>query len=219
MFMYYVYEVTNLRNGKTYIGQRIQRKRAPENDGYFGSGKVIKQALEKYGVESFRKVILAVNLTEEQANLVEIDLIAEAKSRGKCEYNIAQGGQNWNTVNGKNPSTVNPPIKEKNGMYGKRWKDHPEWKRASMKGENNPIYGRHGRNNKTSRAVTCITTGEVFESISDAARILGIDRCKIQYDCKQNALGKEKRFYRRKYSIEFKYEDESKGIRHYGRNI
>lgn len=39
---------------------------------------------------------------------------------------------------------------EKNGMYGKRIKDHPEWKRPDRSGSKNPNYGNHklaGKNN------------------------------------------------------------------------
>ena len=40
--------------------------------------------------------------------------------------------------------------KENNPMYGKHWKDHPEWKRCDRTGKNNPNYGNHklaGKNN------------------------------------------------------------------------
>lgn len=42
----YIYETTNLINGKKYIGKRVK----PKFDGnYKGSGKVLKHAIEKYG--------------------------------------------------------------------------------------------------------------------------------------------------------------------------
>ena len=40
--------------------------------------------------------------------------------------------------------------KENNPMYGKHWKDHPEWKHYDRNGKNNPNYGNHklaGKNN------------------------------------------------------------------------
>lgn len=46
------------------------------------------------------------------------------------------------------------PIGEKNGMYGKKWKDHPEWKHWNRSGKNNPNYGNHklaGKNNPMYR--------------------------------------------------------------------
>ena len=43
----------NLINNKKYIG--IDSK---NNPNYFGSGKIIKKAIEKYGKENFKKIIL-----------------------------------------------------------------------------------------------------------------------------------------------------------------
>lgn len=42
------------------------------------------------------------------------------------------------------------PIGEKNGMFGKKWSDHPEWKRRDISGKNNPNFNNHklaGENN------------------------------------------------------------------------
>jgi group I intron endonuclease len=53
--MAYVYIITNKINGRKYIGS--SRKSQVDLD-YYGSGKVIKNALKKYGKENFQRDIL-----------------------------------------------------------------------------------------------------------------------------------------------------------------
>ena len=85
-----IYRITNLVNGKTYIGQH---KYKDLNDKYMGSGKLIKKAIEKYGRENFTKTILYSNIQyKETANDVERFAIAKERVIGKAEYNLADGG-------------------------------------------------------------------------------------------------------------------------------
>ena len=60
---YVIYQVTNLLNGKIYIGKH---ETFDINDDYMGSGKLIKRAIKKYGVENFKKEILFDFETEEE---------------------------------------------------------------------------------------------------------------------------------------------------------
>ena len=54
--MYYtIYLIRNNINNKQYIGQHTTKDL---NDNYMGSGKIIKQAFQKYGKENFTKTIL-----------------------------------------------------------------------------------------------------------------------------------------------------------------
>ena len=54
--MHRIYLTTNLINGKKYVGRCSSDKNW--NRGYVGSGKMLKQAIEKYGLENFSREIL-----------------------------------------------------------------------------------------------------------------------------------------------------------------
>jgi len=87
---YYVYKITNLHNGKYYIGKR--KHNDPYNDKYMGSGKLIKLAIEKYGISSFTKEILEIFDTNDEAAKLEADLVTiEAIKLGNM-YNLHEGG-------------------------------------------------------------------------------------------------------------------------------
>lgn len=84
--MYYtIYKITNKLNGKTYIGKH-QTKNL--DDGYMGSGKLIKAAINKYGAENFDKEILHVFETEAEMNAAESKLV----TLGEDSYNLCPGG-------------------------------------------------------------------------------------------------------------------------------
>lgn len=84
-------------NGKKYIGKHEGK----ETDNYLGSGKLLKRAVEKYGVEQFERIIL------ERFNSVKECREGEKKwikrfeaTTSKSFYNIAAGGEGGNTFAG-----------------------------------------------------------------------------------------------------------------------
>lgn len=91
---YTVYMHKNKINDKVYIGITKQK---PENR--WGNGKNYKKglrfynAIKKYGWDNFEHIILCENLSKEQAEQKEVELIAYYKSNSdKYGYNIANGG-------------------------------------------------------------------------------------------------------------------------------
>ena len=63
MKYYFVYKTTNLVNGMIYVGCH---QTDDLDDGYMGSGKILKLAIEKYGVENFKREILYMCENKEQ---------------------------------------------------------------------------------------------------------------------------------------------------------
>lgn len=84
--MYYtVYRITNLINNKIYVGCH-QTKHI--DDGYMGSGKLILQAIKKYGKENFKKEILFIFDNKEEMFFKEKELVFI----GEGSYNLKHGG-------------------------------------------------------------------------------------------------------------------------------
>lgn len=97
MKYYGIYKITNLLNGKMYIGKHIT---SDIDDGYMGSGLVIRRAIEKYGIENFRKEWLAFCEDEEELNYVERMLVDETWLARSDTYNLNLGGDGgWTYIN------------------------------------------------------------------------------------------------------------------------
>lgn len=95
--MYTVYQTTCLVNSKFYIG--VHKTDDPYDD-YLGSGKVLKAAIEKYGRENFKKEILFVFETSEEAFLKEGEIVNEVMIQNTLCYNIKLGGEGgWDYQN------------------------------------------------------------------------------------------------------------------------
>lgn len=83
-----VYKVINLISGKIYIGQS---SRSDKN--YFGSGMLIKKAIQKYGIKNFKKEILEHCNSKEQLNEKEIYWVKKLSSKIPNGYNLTDGGE------------------------------------------------------------------------------------------------------------------------------
>ena len=86
---YTVYKITNKINDKIYVG--VHSTDNP-NDSYMGSGKIIKDAIKKYGKNSFIKEILFVFDTLEEALIKERDIVTREFVEQTDTYNISLGG-------------------------------------------------------------------------------------------------------------------------------
>lgn len=91
-----VYKITNTINGRYYIGVHCTTN---VNDSYFGSGKLIIEAILKYGKENFTKEILHTFETAQEAYAMEFELVKTTREDPNS-YNMTTGGKGgWNHVN------------------------------------------------------------------------------------------------------------------------
>jgi group I intron endonuclease len=85
----YIYITTNKINDKRYIGQH---KHKDWDYSYYGSGKYLKRAIKKYGIENFTCFPLMWAWNKDELNKLEIGYITHYKP----EYNISTGGNGGN---------------------------------------------------------------------------------------------------------------------------
>jgi len=112
---YCIYKITNQINGKFYIGSH---KTKDLNDAYMGSGKYLKHAQEKHGIENFTKEILFVFDTPDEMYAKEADIVNEEFIAEENTYNLKVGGfGGWDYLNstGMNNSTKTTGQLQKGG--------------------------------------------------------------------------------------------------------
>lgn len=86
----YIYETTNLVNGKKYIGKKISNKFLGEK--YLGSGTYLKRAINKYGKENFRTRLLETCENSFDLDTKECEYIQKYNCVESSDYyNLASG--------------------------------------------------------------------------------------------------------------------------------
>lgn len=181
----YIYKTTNLINGKIYIGKKTSERFDPN---YKGSGKILKQAIKKYGWDSFRVELICECSSPAELNSQERAMIIKYDSRvpqGKG-YNISEGGDWGDISRGLTPEQYTSWNQHKSeAQKGQKFtKEHCLHISQAMQGENNHCYGKRGPDshnygkkhpNRTFHRI-CRECGAEF--ISRSNRALTCDRCK-----------------------------------------
>ena len=133
---YIVYKHTNKYNGKVYIGVTSRTLKKRMGSGYYDN-KEFNDDIVKYGWLSFDSVIIANELSKEEAELLEINLIKEYNSTNPTYgYNKSTGG--FNTHNGCSMSKESKDKCSKGAMYIHRGENSPQSKpiiKLSIDGE------------------------------------------------------------------------------------
>ena len=124
----YVYKITNNLNNMIYIGVH---KTDNINDGYMGSGTAIKEAIDKCGLDNFKKEILFEYNHYKDAYNKERELVNESFIKRTDTYNIVKGGgSGWEILNPRYSCTV----KDENGNCSRIPKDDPRYLSGELVG-------------------------------------------------------------------------------------
>lgn len=90
MKYHYFYKITNNLTGKFYYGVHNTDNL---NDGYMGSGHVLRLAYKKYGIENFTKEIVKYFDTMDEAFEYEHEIVNESMIKDPMCYNVQIGGK------------------------------------------------------------------------------------------------------------------------------
>jgi group I intron endonuclease len=181
-----IYKTINLINNKIYVGKLVSN-----NEHYYGSGKLIQNAIKKYGIENFKKEILEECETKEQLSEREKFWIKKLNSIRPNGYNISAGGDGGDTF-------TNDPDKEKRrkkiGVASKKRK-HSEKTKEKMR-----IAAQKRRHSdETKKKIGLRTKGKTYEEL------YGIKRAKeIRRNKSTKMMGDKNPFYGKKHTEETK---------------
>lgn len=183
---HYVYEITNLINGKKYIGKR-SCKCDIEDDKYMGSGKYLIRAFKKYGMENFTKRIIETFEKEYLAYEFEKRLIQKLNADISDKYyNIAMGGKGG--VAGCNVSEeTRKKISEKSS--GRKMTTSSRIKLSnSLKNSKLVMKNIEALSVIKYKKVICLNNLMVFDSVISANEYMGFPRnsANISQCCKLN---------------------------------
>jgi len=144
----YIYETINKKNGMFYIG----KSKGIFNPNYYGSGIVLKRAINKYGIDSFHTRLINYVETKKQLNEMEkiyIFVYREMYGREKL-YNISNGGDGGPLFQGHKHSDKTrekmrlTSLGKPSGMKGKPFPEEAKEKnRQKHIGKPSPFKDKH----------------------------------------------------------------------------
>lgn len=182
-----VYMAVNLVNGKKYIGITCDYLSRRKSKHYFsakkGANTLIAKAIRKYGIDSIRFDVLSEWPTYSQAKDEEIRLIAALKP----EYNLTAGGDGaLGYKHSKEARELMSRLHKGRPGYwkGKKLPQHvvDNMKRVQAARTDKKRVLALGPI-KSRKKVVCLDDGQIFASVSEAAKFYGIANSSISNVC------------------------------------
>jgi hypothetical protein len=178
MKKYCVYIHKNKINGKIYVGQTSKSPNARfglNGQQYcYNEETKFAKAIKKYGFNNFDHIIIKENLTKNEANLLESQLITKYDSF-KNGYNMTLGGDGGGFINHHHKKVSIEKMKhvgKDNGLYGTH---RPDYVKEAVKKAHAKAITQYDMN---------MTPIKTFESGTEIKRLLNYDNSFIARSCK-----------------------------------
>jgi group I intron endonuclease len=177
-----IYKITNKINNKVYIGQsiNIEKRFFGEKNGRLPN-KHLRSSFKKYGLDNFKFEIIEEcnNLDEREQYWIQ----HYNSSNRECGYNKTIGGDAdgrlvWDSLDEEEQKKISLEAKERWEKRSKEWKEQDrEWRQKKYKGNGNPFFGKKHTDETKKKMVKRVLlkeTGQIFDSVKDAAIFLGV---------------------------------------------
>lgn len=153
-----IYKITNMVNGKCYIGKSLDvEKRIYQHKNNINSRPYLQNAISKYGIDNFTFEVIEDNLSKTEYGDREIYWIKYYNSMSPNGYNLTSGGENKPGCKlsditkhkisiakmGKKRSLETRMKMSKSAKIKLFTQEHKEHMRLSKLGKNNSFYGKH----------------------------------------------------------------------------
>lgn len=149
---------------KIYIGitSQIPEKRFKAGGKGYDSCPAFWKAINKYGWENFKHIILMEGLTKEIAEIIEIELIKKYRANKRnYGYNVENGGNCAGTHSEETKVKISKANKGKIVSEESR-KKLSESLKIAMAGEKNSFYGRHHKEKTKTEQSTRMKGNKFF---------------------------------------------------------
>lgn len=183
MLNYTIYLHRNKINNKVYVGQTCQSLEKRWNDGKgYKTSPHFYSAIEKYGWDNFEHEILQSGLLADEADRLEKYYISFYNSQNPLYgYNILSGGNDklteyWKDEDNRilqserrkeylqdHPDVCETMVKRLQSAYDAK-------KHSELMKNNYPQSTLYAINEIRKKAIICVETGEVFNSLSEASK-------------------------------------------------
>lgn len=180
-----VYRHTNEANNKRYIGITCNKptRRWCNGWGYVDCPRFYN-AIQKYGWDSFRHDILFTDLTQEEAERIEVELIAKYETTNPDKgYNICPGGgvnAGWTLSEEAKRRLSEANRGANNPHYGR---PRPAETKAKISAAKKGVPRSEETKQKLRKPVVRLEDGAVFTSLADAKLRTGVSDAHISSCC------------------------------------
>jgi len=165
----FLYVITNLVNGKRYVGITIDVERRWQEHRSGRGSLLVSRAITKYGIDNIKFEVIC-KATEDYTKEMEIKFIHSLNTMQPNGYNLTGGGEG--TLGRKYSDVTRKKLRDNHqGFTGQ---SHSDATKRKMSEAHNGKSKPHYQGDKNPRAITVTVNGIEYGCLKDAAEALNV---------------------------------------------